>query len=273
MDASLRRSWRRSLGPLYPAAVALQFLTRLPMPRSLDPEPTDLAAAAMWFPAVGVIVGGLLALTAGALMAVPLAPGVVAALLMPLAVLATGGFHEDGLADTADGIGGGYTRETRLQIMRDSRVGSYGALALVLLVLARYACLLGTAPAAWPVALVVSHGLARWTSLPLVSWFAYARDRAPGAGKPLVEGFGRARLAGGTVLAVAVAALAGWPVAALAMAAALVVAVLTAVYVERRIGGITGDVLGAANVGAEITVLVLCAAVWPAQLSPWLPAP
>lgn len=273
MTTSVRRPWRRILGPLYPLAVALQFLTRLPVPRSLDPEPRDLAAAAIWFPAVGVLVGGLLALTARVLQSASLVPGVVAALLMPVAVLLTGAFHEDGLADTADGIGGGQSRDARLRIMRDSRVGSYGALAVVLLILARYACLLGTAPLAWPVALIVAHGLARWTSLPLVTWFSYARDHAAGAGKPLVTGFNSGRLVAGTALALAVAALAGWPLGALSILCALATAVLIALYVTRRIGGITGDVLGAANVGAEIAVLVLFAATWPAQVSPWLLTP
>ncbi len=260
--------WR--LPPLYSLLVALQFMTRLPVPRELNPSAADLVVAARWFPIVGAIVGGLMASAAAGLLSIPLAPGLVAMLVLLLGVLLTGAFHEDGLADSADGIGGAFARADRLRIMRDSRVGTYGALALVLLLGLRAACLWSMAPSAWTVALILAHALGRWSSLLLLRLHPYVRLEEPGLGKPLVAG------ASGRILAVTGA---GAVLAALLLAGstglwacglAVGVAYGAGRYFHRRLGGITGDTLGAANVACEVAVLVLFAAVHPAVRSPWV---
>jgi adenosylcobinamide-GDP ribazoletransferase len=250
--------------------VALQFLTRLPLPRDLDPEPADLVRAGPWFPAVGAVIGGLLALLAQLGLAAHLAPGAVAALVMTGAVLLTGAFHEDGLADTADGIGGGMNREDRLRIMRDSRIGSYGAVALILLFGLRAALLWSTRPEAWALALVTSHTLARWSTLVLLTTGVYAREQDAGPGKPLVGGLSQRAFATATFATLAgIALLSPGPgLAGLLGSGALALALGR--YFQRRIGGLTGDCLGAANVACEVFTLLCFAAAQPALRSPWI---
>src|ERR1700680_1244032 len=116
--------------------VAAQFLTRLPVPR-VRFDPDSLSRAAKFFPVVGLGIG-LGALALQRIAAPHLSHSLVALLVLTFLVLITGGLHEDGLADTADGFGGGWNREQVLTILRDSRIGSFGALALVLSMLARF---------------------------------------------------------------------------------------------------------------------------------------
>ncbi|MDA0744712.1 MAG: adenosylcobinamide-GDP ribazoletransferase, partial [Proteobacteria bacterium] len=142
---------------------ALQFLTRLPTPSLRDFQPEWIQQSARWFPLVGQVVGLIAAVILyGA--AQVWSPWIAALLAVAAGVAMTGGFHEDGLADTADGLGGGQTRARRLEIMKDSRLGSYGALALGLtlaLRVAALAMLVAVSPWMAAAALVASHGLGR----------------------------------------------------------------------------------------------------------------
>src|SRR5437868_6986695 len=139
---------------------AVQFLTRLPTPSLDDFQGDWLARSARYFPLVGQIVGLISA--AVWLGASRLWPGLPAAVLaVGAGVLVTGAFHEDGLGDTADGLGGGQDAGRRLAIMKDSRIGTYGTLALGLITAVRVAALAGLSPMAGAVALVAAHGLAR----------------------------------------------------------------------------------------------------------------
>ncbi len=154
---------------------AAQFLTRLPTPRLGAFEPDWIARSARYFPLVGQLVGLLSAavwLAAGRFW-----PGLPAAVLAVAAgVLATGGFHEDGLADTADGLGDGQDRERRLAIMKDSRIGGYGALALGLMLTLRIGLLAGLSPWSGALALVVAHGGARAAAVMVMAALPYAGD-------------------------------------------------------------------------------------------------
>jgi adenosylcobinamide-GDP ribazoletransferase len=230
---------------------AFTFLTRIPLPGAARVDADLLARSAVWFPLVGAAVGGI-----GALMLVGAArvwPAPIAAALSLLAtVLVTGAFHEDALADTADGLGGGQTRERMLEIMRDSRVGSYGAVALVISLALRMGCLtMLVAPEAAP-ALIGAHVLARWSSLPLIGFLPYVR--AQGAAKPFVGGVTPVRVLTGTVLAALLTAVALGSDALVAGVAAGIVTALAGVFFRNRLGGITGDCLGAANQTVELTV-------------------
>lgn len=239
-------SRRFALGPFF---AAFTFLTRLPLPGASTMDAETLARSSVWFPVVGAVVGGFGALTLIA--AGRLWPPVVAAVLSLLAtILVTGAFHEDALADAADGLGGGMTRERVLEIMKDSRIGSYGAVALVLVLSTRIGCLAAMPPMDGARALIGAHVLARWSSLPLIRALPYVR--AQGAGKPFVGGVTDLRLLAGTLLAALLVAPAlGWR----ALPAALAAAVVTAIagrYFRARIGGITGDCLGATNQIVEL---------------------
>jgi adenosylcobinamide-GDP ribazoletransferase len=231
------------------AATAVLFLTRVPVPWHVPDVEHRLARATAWFPVVGLGVGlaGALAWWAGAALGGPLL-GAVAA--VAATVLVTGAFHEDGLADTFDGLGGSPERARALEIMKDSRVGTYGALALTLVLLGRIAALAALGGQA-AVALVGAHVLARFSSLPLIRWLAYARADG-GTGKPFAGGVTPGGLRFGVVFTVAVTLVLWGGGAVTAWLAAAAVVGLLAAWFRRRLGGITGDTLGAANQLAEL---------------------
>lgn len=237
--------------------LALAFLTRLPLP--VPAPPYALAGAMGMFPLAGVVVGcagaGVYALAASVL-----APGLAAWLALAATVLVTGGLHEDGLADVADGLGGGVDRPAKLAIMKDSRIGSFGMLAVGLGLLLRGGALAEMArPAAVGAALIAAHALSR-AVIPLVMLaLPPARDSGLGAtaGRPTPP---TCLIAAGIALAVALALL-PWHTALAAGLAALGAAALMGLLAARQIGGQTGDVLGAVQQLAETAVLLTAAAL------------
>jgi adenosylcobinamide-GDP ribazoletransferase len=243
--------WRRLVA-------ATRFLTRIPTP-STPFEDDGISRSARYFPIVGQIVGVLCAavwLGSGSLW-----PGLPAAALAVVAgVLATGALHEDGLADTADGLGGGRDREHRLAIMKDSRIGSYGALALILAIVLRVVLLAGMAPWTGALALVVAHGGARAVAVIVMAAVPYGGDRSAAKIQP----------APGEVTwreAAVAAACGAWPLFALGWERAVLAVGLAATAVtgmaltaRRLIGGVTGDILGGVEQLAEIMLLMGAAA-------------
>lgn len=233
------------------AATAVIFLTRVPVPWTVPDIANRIHRCTPWFPAVGVLVGG-----GGALvwwLAALVWPPVIAALAaVATTALMTGAFHEDGLADTFDGLGGSPEREGALAIMKDSRVGTYGAVVLVLVLAGRVAALTALGGLA-PAALVGAHALARCSSLAPIRWLAYARSDG-GTGKSFAGGISPNGLTT-AVAATAVLTLALFGNAApAAWLAAGVGAGLILAWSQKRLGGITGDTLGAANQITELGV-------------------
>jgi cobalamin 5'-phosphate synthase/cobalamin synthase len=233
-------------------AVAAAFLTVVPLRVRADGR--DVGRATLCFPVVGAALGGVLA-GGGALLARALPAPIVAALLVAASALVTGALHLDGLADTADGFGGGRDAEHALRIMKDHAVGAYGATALVLGILVKAAALhplvaSGSAFTWIPIA----GALSRWAAVPLAR---LPSARGSGLGAAVAEHVGDAEVAGATAIALGVAAvLAGWRGAIVAGLAAAFVAAFGALC-RRRIGGVTGDTLGAAVELCETLVLVL----------------
>lgn len=227
------------------------LLTRLPLPFTA-PRP----AAAWAWPVVGLVVSGL-ALGCGALaMAAGLAAGPVAALVLALQAALTGALHEDGLADCADGFFGGRDKARRLEIMKDSHIGSFGALALMLGVLARWSALVLLIGAGdWALALAAG-ALSRAPMAVLQAVLPNARGSGLSAsvGAPPLWA---AAVASGLAFAMALA-LAGWTGLWMALAVALVSLGL-ALVAKAKIGGQTGDVLGSGQQLAEIAALVVAA--------------
>jgi len=239
---------------------AVQFLTRLPTPRLAAFQPDWIARAARYFPLAGQLVG---AICAGVwLVAGQVWPGAPAAVLAVAAgMLVTGGFHEDGLADTADGLGGGQTPARRLEIMKDSRIGSYGALALIAVTLLKAALLARLSPWSGALALLIAHGGGRAAAVIVMAALPYAGDPDAAKIRPAPQG-------GGWREALLAAALGAWPLvllgagkALLALALAAALSSTVALSARRLIGGITGDVLGAVEQAAEVGLL-LGAAAW-----------
>jgi adenosylcobinamide-GDP ribazoletransferase len=239
---------------LHDCKVALTFLTRLPVRQPRVWPDVDLAASVPLFPVVGALIG--LAGGVGYALAVwlGLPPLPAAALALAITIWLTGALHEDGLADVADGFGGGRTREDKLRIMRDPRIGSYGALALVLALLTRAGALAAVA-APWAVgAALITAGAVSRAALPAVmATMPNARvdGLGAGAGRPHPLRAAAALLVGALI---AVALLGHAAAAALLAAAGGALAV--ALLAKRQIGGCTGDVLGAVQQLAEIGVLL-----------------
>jgi adenosylcobinamide-GDP ribazoletransferase len=235
--------------------VAGSFLTRLPFGGGSAP----LAEAAWAFPLVGLVVGAVGAGTALLAAAAGL-PGLAVGLLAVGAMaLATGALHEDGLADTADALGAGGGRERMLAIMRDSRIGSYGALALILGVGLRAALVGALLADAWTGALLpVAAAVWSRALLPL-AMARLPRARSDGlavAAGACRLGTARASLALGLLLVLACGAVGGLPAALLGAGVAGLVAAALARVAARRLGGYTGDVLGALQQVAEIAFLI-----------------
>lgn len=231
--------------------IAIQFLTRLLVPGKLAASEEDLGRASAFFPLVGIIVGGG---AAGIFLLsryfVPLSAGVFVAIVF--AAFITNGFHEDGLADAFDGFGGGWTKDRVLEIMRDSRIGTYGTLALIFLVLGKYNFLSLLPPRQIWRWLIVAHTASRWTILPLAAWLPYAR--AEGQGRLVAKQIGWPAISIGSVTLLATFALLPWKAGAIAMLVTVSITMLSGLYYHVRLKGITGDCLGATNQLTEVAL-------------------
>ena len=242
--------------------VAFAFLTRLPMPGNIAAEAADVGRASVFFPLVGATLGALLTLIGqGLLTSTILPPAVIAVLVIATGVLATGALHLDGLADTADGLGGGRNREDALRIMRDHTIGSYGAVAMVLVIGLKIAVLASLVTRTGLAAgLVVAGTLGRWAPVALGFILPYARAEG-GIGASICDHVGWKELLGASAIAGTIAAgLAGRRGAILGLTA-LLVTLLASIFFRRRIGGVTGDTLGAAVELVEASVLVVALAM------------
>ncbi len=247
---------------------AVMFFTRLPCPAWVDHNPTYLNRSRKYFALVGWVVG---AIAAGVFAAAAYAfPSALAATLSTAAgVYVTGAFHEDGFADVCDGFGGGWTRERILEIMKDSRVGAFGAVGMVLLLLGKVQALaaLGDLTGAWPTAavLVFAHAASRFVATTFVYTHDYVREGPAAKAKPVAsERLGRGELVVGAAFAVAPMALlpGRWAALALAVLLAYATKVLLGRFFTRHIGGYTGDCLGATQQLAEVIIYLTLLAVW-----------
>jgi adenosylcobinamide-GDP ribazoletransferase len=239
--------------------IAIGFLTRIPVPHPQDAQPAMLVRAHRAFPLVGAAIGLAIGLVYLGLLAIGLPNFAAAALALGAGSLLTGALHEDGLADMADGFGGGRDRAAKLEIMRDSRLGTFGALTLMVSFAAKFSAL-ATLPSSLAIpALMSCHALARGILPAMVIMLPSARQQglAASSGTP-------------TETTAAIAALSALVIALLllpwtsALAAALVAALCACavgMLALRQIGGYTGDVLGAAEQIAETAILLLLSAL------------
>ncbi|MEM7692556.1 MAG: adenosylcobinamide-GDP ribazoletransferase [Pseudomonadota bacterium] len=243
---------------LHYCACAIVFLTRIPLPLATFSN-EDLPRATGYFPAVGVLVGGAAAVVF-LLASSWWQPAIAGTLAIGSAILLTGAFHEDGLADTADGLGGGWTLERKLEIMKDSRIGTYGACALVLSLLLKVMALSSMNVSLVAPSLLAAHVAARWMILPLVMSLPYVSG-ATGSGASLTHGIPRRRFIAATAFSLAVLYLAVPNHLLTILGVALVVFLLARWFLRRQLGGITGDTLGAVNQLTELTIYLLVAAL------------
>jgi adenosylcobinamide-GDP ribazoletransferase len=237
---------------------AVSFLTRLPVPHPQGPMPQNFLRAHRVFPIVGALIGAAVGLLCLGLRAIGIPDLAAAALTLGASALTTGALHEDGLADLADGFGGGRDAAAKLEIMRDSRLGTYGAMILLVSFAAKLSALAAIPDGFIVQSLMATHALARgvlpWMSISL----PYARKDglAASAGQP---DSATAAIAAGLALGVALLSL-SFANALLAAIAAGASAAGIAWLAQRQVGGQTGDVLGGAEQVAETAILVLLAA-------------
>jgi adenosylcobinamide-GDP ribazoletransferase len=250
------QSWNAWLGArALDLSVSILFCTRLPLKRSRPFAEAEIARAAWAFPLAGFVVGviGAVIYVLASRAGVP--PWPAAGLAVAATLAATGGLHEDGLADTADGFGGGTTREEKLAIMRDARIGTYGVCALILSFLIRVGALASlTDPAAVAAALIGAHAAAR-ALLPLLMFFlppARSEGLSHTAGTPARENAAAAGVLGFLIL---IGCIGFGPAAATAIVLAIVLAIIARLSAA-QIGGQTGDVCGALEQVGEIAVLL-----------------
>ncbi|MCG6859434.1 MAG: adenosylcobinamide-GDP ribazoletransferase [Salaquimonas sp.] len=240
---------------------ALQFFVALPMPAALvrrADHDAGLNRAVPYFPLVGLVIGICVAFLW--VVAASLTPAMVAAgLAIAAGVILTGGLHEDGLADCADGLGA-REREKVLEIMRDSRTGSYGAAAIVFSIGLRWAALATLLTGAGVLALVIAHAVSRAAIAIALRFSTYARRE--GTGSLVADGISTEQGLVAAGIALSIAILLGGVAGILAWLAGFAAAAIVLIIMERRIGGYTGDVLGAMQQLAEIAAMVTLAALW-----------
>lgn len=230
--------------------IALTFLTRVPAPVAIDYSQQNLNQASRYFPLIGFLIGAFTALLYWLFSQI--LPANVAILFSMIAsFLITGGFHEDGLADTCDGLGGGFEVESKLSIMKDSRIGTYGALAIWSVLSLKFALLINLENVV--VALLVAHPLSRSVSTMMIPLLPYIQDADQSKSKPLAESQNNydwiIALVIGLSSLVFVAEL--WWMLVLALTILVVVA---RQFLIKQIGGFTGDTLGAIQQISEILI-------------------
>jgi adenosylcobinamide-GDP ribazoletransferase len=251
--------------------LAMQFLTRIPLPSLHEFQPRWLRESLRYFPLVGGLVG-LANVAVWWLSSLWFPRTVAVGLMLATSLLLTGAFHEDGFADTCDGLGGGNTRERALEIMKDSRIGAFGALGVVMLLGLKWTALVALPAPAFALVVVAGHVISRWCALGLIWALPYARANEPGTARPFDGGLSGAQwLLSGLIGAIAVViptvgsmGIVGAEfarAAAVGCASALMSALLFAVYLRRRLGGYTGDCLGAAQQLSELAFVLGALAV------------
>jgi adenosylcobinamide-GDP ribazoletransferase len=246
--------------------IALQFFTRLPVPRWVGFEPDWLQHAARYFPLVGLLVGVIAAAVYG--VAGWFWPQPVAVLLSTAAgIYLTGAFHEDGFADFCDGFGGGQTPPRVLEIMTDSRIGAYGAIGIALLLALKCVTLAQLPASSVMAALLLAHPLSRLAATSLIWRLDYVK--AQGKAKPLAQQMSAPEfaIAAATALLPALLLALGW-LSANALLAAIAAAAVVTLWLARkfvvRIGGYTGDCLGSVQQVAEVAIYLGLLACTPA---------
>jgi adenosylcobinamide-GDP ribazoletransferase len=236
--------------------VAVSFLTvfRLPSTAEQTAAPEDLAASFSWFPLVGFMLG--LCMVAMANLCQGLPPSLLAVILTALLAIMTRGLHLDGLADLADGIGGGYTAERRLEIMKDSRTGAFGALALIFAILLKTTAIYTLVVGQCWTGMLLAPVLSRFSMVLGAYRMPYARC-AGGLGKPFLEHMNSEQVLAAFLLSAIFLVLVSLKYGLLLLGLAIGCAALMRSLARRWLGGMTGDVLGALN---EITEIVLLGA-------------
>ncbi len=231
--------------------LALGFFSRIPMPQWVEYSPEKLNQSSRYLTLVGWLLG---ALVAGVFFSAhTIFPETISLwLAMGFSLLLTGAFHEDGLADTADGFGGAFAREKKLTIMKDSRIGTYGASALVMALLGKYLLLIENSDII--IALLIAHPLSRATAVSLIADMKYVSDSDTSKSKPLANRLSKIDLTILLITALPALFFLSLVHAAILLAVLIAVRILAKAYLNKQIDGYTGDTLGAVQQISELTI-------------------
>jgi adenosylcobinamide-GDP ribazoletransferase len=246
---------------------ALMFYTRIPCPSFTDHKEEYLNRATRYFPLIGFIVA-VISLTAFAGASYLFSPEISVLLSMIVSVFTTGAFHEDGFADTCDGFGGGWTQEKILAIMKDSRVGTYGVIGLVLILSLKFYALLNisakTNLLTFGLLLISGHVLSRFSAIQIIRFMAYSREDAQSKVKPVAKGISTFDISIASIFtAIPLVCLASQHVIFLAALLPVLAATLYLIwYFNKWIGGYTGDCLGATQQVNEVVFYLSMLALW-----------
>jgi adenosylcobinamide-GDP ribazoletransferase len=237
--------------------VAVQFFTRVPITGRLAQwmgfEPEWISRATRYFPLVGLIIGAACALLYYAL-AMLLPQSVAVALVMVFSIMATGAFHEDGFADFCDGFGGGNSPARVLEIMRDSRVGAYGAIGIMQMLLVKFELLSNIKPQWMILAIICSHVFSRACAVIVMSTLDYVELDLANKTAPAIKPVARHLITTDKIIATVFSltplvlfayAFKAWPVVAFASLCALIACLWIRGKIKKNLGGYTGDTLGA----------------------------
>lgn len=238
---------------------AVMFFTRIPVGSFVPYSESLLNQSSRYFPLVGLVVGTVTAcifwLTSFVF------PGSIAILLSMIgSILLTGGFHEDGLADVCDGFGGGWTSERILEIMKDSRVGAFGVMGLVLVLLLKYACLNSFSTNWLPLMIITGHTTSRWIAVTFLYSHTYVREA--GKSKPLANQMSLRSLVFASITGLLPLCFFLEPFAFLLVIPLLLVKWALGKYFTKWIGGYTGDCLGATQQIAEVVCYLSAFVLW-----------
>lgn len=266
MTQLIKHEWRLLL-------VAVQFLTRLPVPSFTNYDPEWLHQSSRHFPAVGLLIGLLCAgvFWLGSVLFTPLIAAVISTVF---GIRLTGAFHEDGLADSCDGLGGGLTRERTLTIMKDSRLGTYGVLGLVSVLLLKITLLAAMPPSVAIVALIIGHTASRLLCISLLALLPYGGEIEHAKAKPMAQQLTLLQgvLSSGWLLLAGILVMAIFPSGMhqiglsqwlLALSLALIATDYMRRLLRRRLDGYTGDGLGATQQLSEVAIYMGLAASVP----------
>ncbi len=230
---------------------AVMFYTRIPVPRSLGYSPERLNRSTRYFPLIGWLVGGIGAgifFGLSFLFPVPLAVFIS----MMATIFVTGAFHEDGFADFCDGFGGGYTRGKIFSIMKDSRIGTYGTVGLISMLGTKFLALQSFPPAIVPIVLLAAHAFSRMMPVVVIFTSYYSREDELSKTKPIGKKGTNSDLLIAVIISLLPMLFFPWQFMAITVPVALLVTYIFKKYTERKIGGYTGDCLGALQQVTEI---------------------
>ena len=233
---------------------ALQFLTIIPLPRKIEVKPEELGRSAGYFPVIGLIIGLILA-GLNWVFSLVLPPVVVNALLVVSLVILSGALHLDGFIDTCDGIAGHRTAPERWQVMQDSRVGAFGIVGALCLLLVRYTSLISIPESLLTATLILMPLTGRWAMVYAI--FAYPYAKPSGLGKGFKQGVSWRQFTQATIITWGVAVVLFRAAGLVIMLGTWIIATATATCLKRKFTGLTGDTYGAINEVAEVGMFVL----------------